>query len=350
MEKIISGIQQIGIGVPDVYQAFDWYKKNFGMSLSLFDDNGVAALMLPYTNHQPQNRHAVLALNLRGGGGFEVWQYTTRTPVAPTFKVALGDLGIFICKIKSEDVALTYTALKGAGLEVLNEPQKTSYGSVHFYLKDPYGNLFEVIENIPFFSKGTGLTGGAAGAGIGVSDMEASIRFYAEVLEYDKIIYDQTGIFQDLTPLEGGGKIFRRVLLTHSMPREGSFSRLLGPSQIELFEAKDYEAQKIYADRQWGDLGYIHICFDVKNMAFIKADCSAKGVPFRVDSGSNDFDMGEAAGHFAYIEDPDGTLIELVETFKIPIIKKWGWHLNLKKRNPQKALPDWMIKFLKYAG
>ena len=32
--------------------------------------------------------------------------------------------------------------------------------------------------------------------------------------------------------------------------------------------------------------------------------------------------MGEAAGHFSYIQDPDGTLIEFVETHKVPILKK----------------------------
>ena len=350
MKKIISGIQQIGIGVPNVYQAFDWYKKNFGMSVPLFDDNGVAALMLPYTNNQPQNRHAVLALNLKGGGGFEIWQYTTRTPVAADFKVELGDLGIFICKVKCDNVKSTYAAFKSANLELLSEPQQAPDGSAHFYLKDPYNNVFEVIENLPFFGKGRGHTGGSAGAGIGVSNMAASIQFYSEVLGYDKIIYDKTDVFQDLSSLEGGDKTFRRVLLTYSKPREGSFSRLLGSSHIELFEAKNSKPRRVFADRQWGDLGFIHICFDVKNMALVKMDCEEKGAPFRVDSGGNDFDMGEAAGHFAYIEDPDGTLIELVETLKIPIIKKLGWHLNLKKRKPEKALPDWLLKLLKYAG
>lgn len=61
------------------------------------------------------------------------------------------------------------------------------------------------------------------------------------------------------------------------------------------------------------------------------------------------FDMGEAAGHFAYIEDPDGTLIEFVETHKIPIIKKLGLYLNLRKRNPHKPLPDYILKALKYS-
>ena len=58
--------------------------------------------------------------------------------------------------------------------------------------------------------------------------------------------------------------------------------------------------------------------------------------------------MGDASGLFSYIEDDDGTLIEFVETQKIPIFKKLGWSYNLKKHNPEKPLPDWMIKALKF--
>jgi hypothetical protein len=54
--------------------------------------------------------------------------------------------------------------------------------------------------------------------------------------------------------------------------------------------------------------------------------------------------MGEAAGHFSYIEDPDGTLIEFVETHKIPILKKIGWYLDIRKRDALKPLPRWMVK------
>jgi hypothetical protein len=61
------------------------------------------------------------------------------------------------------------------------------------------------------------------------------------------------------------------------------------------------------------------------------------------------FDMGEAAGHFAYIEDPDGTLIEFVETHKVPIIKALGWYLNMTKRDPHKPLPAWMIRTLSFS-
>jgi hypothetical protein len=59
--------------------------------------------------------------------------------------------------------------------------------------------------------------------------------------------------------------------------------------------------------------------------------------------------MGEAAGYFSYIEDPDGALIEFVETHKIPILKKFGWYLNLRKRDPHKSLPDWIVNALKFS-
>ena len=54
--------------------------------------------------------------------------------------------------------------------------------------------------------------------------------------------------------------------------------------------------------------------------------------------------MGDSAGRFSYIEDPDGTLIEFVETHRVPIFKKIGWYMDIRKRDPSKPLPDWMVK------
>jgi hypothetical protein len=71
----------------------------------------------------------------------------------------------------------------------------------------------------------------------------------------------------------------------------------------------------------------------------------AKGYSFTIDS-EDSFAMEHASGRFCYMEDPDGTLIELVETHKVPVLKKLGFYLNLKKRNLEKPLPDWMIKLL----
>jgi catechol 2,3-dioxygenase-like lactoylglutathione lyase family enzyme len=349
MEKMISGIQQVGIGIPHVYDAWKWYRKYFSMNVPIFDEAAEAGLMLPYTGGVPQKRHAVLAINMKGGGGFEIWQYTERTPEAASEKILLGDLGIFACRVKSTDVQATYDYFQSEGLHLAGQVETLPNGQKHFFVLDPYGNVFEVVENKEWFGTGKDLTGGAAGCIIGVSNIENARRLYTDILGYDTVIYDQTGEFEDLKPLPGGKNVFRRVLLSHSKPRQGGFSKLFGPSEIELIQVLDRVPKKIFENRFWGDLGFIHLCFDVVGMEHLEKECEEKGFPFTVNSRKSlngKFDMGEAAGHFSYIEDPDGTLIEFVETLKIPIIKKIGWYLDLKKRDDTKPLPNWMVKSL----
>lgn len=341
----IAGIQQIGIGVPNVYEAQKWYKDNLGYDVAIFDEAAEANLMLPYTDNKPQSRHAVLAYNMQGGGGFEIWQYTSRTPVYPDFDIQLGDLGIFACKIKTKDVQKAYKEYKTKDITILSKPSKMPNEKFHFFIKDPYNNIFEIEENTDQLINYNKITAGNSGVIIGVKDIEASKVFYSEILGYDSVIYEKEGQFDDLTHLPGGDKTFKRVLLSHSKKRVGAFSPLLGDSQIELIQVVDRKAELIFKNRLWGDLGYIHLCYDVLDMSEIKTSCENLGHPFTVDS-ANSFDMGEAAGHFTYVEAPEGTLVEFVETHKIPIMKKIGWYLNLKKRGQTKPLPNWFFKLL----
>jgi len=118
--------------------------------------------------------------------------------------------------------------------------------------------------------------------------------------------------------------------------------------KMELVQAIDSERQSIFKDRIWGDLGFIHLCFDIRNMDVLKNDCEKSGYPFTVDSEKS-FDMGQAAGRFSYIEDPDGTLIEFVETHKVPVIKKFRWYFDLDNRDQSKPLATWMLKALRFS-
>jgi catechol 2,3-dioxygenase-like lactoylglutathione lyase family enzyme len=343
--KFISGIQQIGIGVSDVHAAFKWYRQHFGMDVPVFEEAATAALMLPYTGGEPRDRHAILAMNMQGGGGMEIWQYTNRTPLSPNFQPLLGDLGINVAKMKTRNLDAAFDFLRKKGANILTQPAQRPDGQRHFFVKDPWGNPFEVVTTDDWFSPSDrAVTGGVFGAIIGVSDLDRSKRFYTDILGYDQITCDQTGIFADLTGVDGGIGQFRRMILRHSEQRKGPFSQLLGATEIELVQSLDRSPRKIFEQRLWGDLGYIHLCFDIYGMAEMKAECAAKGHPFTVDS-SGSFDMGEAAGYFSYIEDPDSTLIEFVETHKIPILKKIGWYLDLRKRgNPARPLPKLMLK------
>ena len=355
MDKyIISGIQQVGIGVENFETAWKYYIDVFNMDVRILEDDTVAELMLPYTGNVPQKRHAAIVINMQGGGGFEIWQYSNRKPKTIDFDINLGDFGVFAAKIKSRNVNQTFKEFSNnPKVEILGGLNKTIDNSDTFFMKDPFGNVFQIVQNDEIFRDEKRSTGGPIGAIIGVSDIDKSLVVYRDILGYDEIISDETGIFEDLSALNSGTQKFRRVLLTHSKPRVGGFSKLFGQSYIELIQAFDREPQKIYKDRFWGDPGFIQICMDVRNMSALKTKCESLGFPFTVDSSVkhndiNSFDMGEAAGHFTYIEDPDGNLIEFVETHKIPIMKKLGLSLNMRKRDPEKPLPNWLLSALRF--
>ena len=67
-----------------------------------------------------------------------------------------------------------------------------------FFIKDPYGNIFQLVEAADWFMNENKATGGSYGAIIGVSDIEKSRVVYSEILGYDEVVYDSTGIFPDL--------------------------------------------------------------------------------------------------------------------------------------------------------
>ncbi|MBQ1693505.1 MAG: VOC family protein, partial [Bacteroidales bacterium] len=156
------------------------------------------------------------------------------------------------------------------------------------------------------------------------------------------------GIFDDWNIMPGCTERYRRVLLAPSGQGKGAFAGLMGKNTIELVQALDHTPRKIFEGRQWGDPGFIQICFDVCGTDALGAHCAALGHPFTVDScpDGQKFNMGDAAGRFTYIEDPDGTLIEFVETEKVPVVKKLGWFIDLKKRDPQKELPKFLFRLM----
>ena len=349
---VIGGIQQIGIGVVNLKEAWKWYIDQFGMDCRIFEEEAAAELMLPFTGDLPRNRHAILTLNLQSGGGFEVWQHKGRDPLQKKDEIKLGDLGIIACKMKVKNINEAFTFYKKRTSVMQGEHSPDPSGKKNFLLKDPYGNIFQMVEGNNWFMNENKISGGTYGAIIGVSDIEKARIVYSDILGYDIVTYDSTGVFPDFAGLPGGEIVLRRMLLRRSEPVKGPFSRVLGNSEIELISSGE-PGKKIYEGRLWGDPGFIHMCFDIGNMDKLRSYCAEKGFPFRVDSKRShegqSFDMGEAAGHFAYIEDPDGTLIEFVETHKVPILKKFGWYLNLKKRDPEKPLPDWILKTLKFS-
>ena len=350
MSYTIQGIQHLGVGVPNHQEAWNWYKKFFGLDISVFNAEAEAPLMTIYTKGDVISKRAAMIFNLKGGCAMEVVCPSTFKATHSDKTFQLGDLGIYIGWIKSPNVKQAFNFFKTNGANVISEISKLPNNWDTFYVKDINGLIFQVIPADDFFTKSPQYsTGGISGCSIGVSDINKALEFYS-ILGYDEIIYDETNIFKDWDNINGGTGNFRRVLVTQSKPSGGGFSKLSGTTYIELVQdISDRKPLKIYEDRLWGDIGFVHLGFDIRNMKVLGNKLNTLGFGFTCDT-KEVLSMGENTRvHCTYTEDPDGTLIELIEVYKIPIIEKLGIFLNVEKRDPSKPLPNIMLKALKFS-
>jgi catechol 2,3-dioxygenase-like lactoylglutathione lyase family enzyme len=342
MNWVISGVQQIGIGVKDAEASFKWYRQNFGMNVPVFKDAARANLMTRYTSGKAEDRYAILAMNMQGGGGMEIWQYTSKVSVDRTFQPVLGDAGIYAAKMKALRIDDAFKHFQSKGFAISKEIRKTPDNLRTFFTRDPDGNIFQVVESNDWFKRHGHFTGGVTGAIIGVSSIDQSLELYKTILGATDVVYDVKDNAPDLQELNTSGGKVRRVLIAAKHHGLGAFGRLLGRPYVELVEVEGHKPRKIYEGRNWGDMGFIHLCFDIRNMKALGEAAKKVGHEFTVDSADS-FDMGKAAGHFTYVEDRDGTLIEFVETHKVPVMAKLGLYINLRDRDPKKPLPNWMV-------
>lgn len=348
MNYVIHGIQHIGVAVPEHELAWKWFRKHFGLDVPFFNDEANADLMTIYTGGKVISKRAAMVLNLKGGAAMEVICPSTFKARHADVLHQLGDYGIYISWVKSADVKNSYDFMKESGAEMLSEVTKMPNGWDTFYFKDPNGLIYQVVPIADFYTSTPLPNGGLAGCSIGVSDMDKAIGFYS-LLGYDEVMQDESGIFDDWNTLQNGSSKFRRVLLTQKNQSPGGFAELIGKTFIELVQdLSDRKPVKIFADRYWGDIGFAHLGFDVRNMEAIGEELDKAGYGFTCDT-KDVLSMGESTKvHCTYTEDPDGTLIELIEVYKIPILEKLGIYLNVEKRPFSKPHPKLMLKALKF--
>jgi catechol 2,3-dioxygenase-like lactoylglutathione lyase family enzyme len=139
--------------------------------------------------------------------------------------------------------------------------------------------------------------------GLTVSDLDASLVFYRDVLELDVIdVLDVDG--PEISRLVGVPGAHLRI----------AFLRLVG-IQLELLEYVEPE-QRTYGRRN-SDVGAAHVCFRITDLDAAHAELTAHGVeflsePLRVADGPH------AGRGIVYFRDPDGITLELLEDAREP--------------------------------
>ncbi len=345
----INGLQHIGIGVKNHAASWKWFRTYFKMDIPFFNAESEAPLMVVYTKGKVINKRAAMVMNLKGGAAMEIVHPVSFTPKEPDFEPKIGDIGIFLCGIKSDDVELSRSLFTKDAIEV-SPITLTSENKKTFFVKDINGLNFQVTEGDQWFSKSSYPTGGVSGCTVGVSDINKSLIFYKDLLGFDDVVYDKEGFFEDFaSSLPNGNGKFRRVKLVQSKPIVGNFSDFTGEQYIELVQSTDdYSPKKIWKGRIWGDVGFLHIGLDVKGMHKLRNIFSNSNHPFTCDS-KDALTMGASTKvHCTYLDDPDGILIEMIEVFKLPLIEKLGFYLHLEKYDPKKPLPKLLLKSLRF--
>lgn len=137
--------------------------------------------------------------------------------------------------------------------------------------------------------------------GITVKDLDASIRFYHDVLGLP--------FSNEPSPWFDGPGLGPAVGVPGAALRQVSL--LLGDTTVELLEYRNPPSQTT-APMPSNNIGASHIAFLVDDIRAKKAELEAKGIEFF--SEVNTVDEGVLAGwRWVYFADPDGYPLELVE-------------------------------------
>ena len=138
--------------------------------------------------------------------------------------------------------------------------------------------------------------------GITVRDLDASIRFYHDVLGLE--------FSNEPSPWFEGEELGRAVGIPGSAGLR-QVSLLLGDTTLELLEY-NHPPSETTAPLDSNNLGASHIAFLVSDIQAKKAELETKGIEFY--SPVNVVDEGVLAGwRWVYFSDPDGYSLELVE-------------------------------------
>lgn len=340
----IHGIQHVGVAVSQMERSLLFYRKVLGMDIPFFDSIQAAPLMQVFTRQDVVTKRASMVMNLKGGSAMEIIQATSFTPQPMPADFLLGDLGVFALHMRAASLPEAKNLLQQKRIEFSDEVADP-LGKGRVSLKDPDGQFIVIVEDDQIYEPTTHPIGGVGGISIGVSDTNAAKAFYA-LLGFDQVLYEATAVFADFASLPGGEQPLTRVILGTKTAAEGPFGAVIGYSRLELIATPNRKGQKIFRNRIWGDVGFVHIGFDIFDMKGLAERLAQNNIEFKCDSTSA-LSMGKTQVHCAYVVDPDGILIELIEVYRIPIIEKLGLFINVHGRRASKHLPRWILKLLR---
>lgn len=310
------GACHVGIWVTNMEKALVFYRDILGLKV-LNDFSGEEYKLREVIGKSVEMRVIILGVSAKlDRSCIKLVQFLSGPYPNSTYRVPFnrrwGDIGYCEFCFEVLNVEKTYTEMKEKGaesaMEVTRFSEKGADGkevvSAYAYIRDPEGTLVEFDE--PWLVRKTGTVDKKfAGiirldhVGFGVTDMDRSVTFYKDILGFNKVIYDIEG--ESAMSKLVGEPLRRRLVMLHNENDGGC---------IELIQAfPPFKARPLSLESRWGDIGLMEMGVEVKDIDKVCQTLVEKKVRFICAPGP----VKQLNAKHAYIRDPDGLMIELIE-------------------------------------
>jgi len=223
-------------------QSFDKEKLKLFFENNLFYKN-IEILSSNFKNFNSSESKKIY-FNYEGGIGFSFSDI--KTEFDENFEIDLNTSNVLGFKLKSDIIENSFLKIKD---KVFNSQLKIYFSplNVKHYSFISNDLLFQVYsEENDFFLKNDNSNGGVNGIIIGVENTEKALDFYNNVLQYDKIIFQEDNIFSDFKFVQFENIKIKRTIITQSEPFDITHNNFFGNNTIELIEVIDKNINQIH--------------------------------------------------------------------------------------------------------
>jgi len=314
---MIRGIDHITICVNDMDKALNFYQEILGFKKVLIDYFGVLAGMDKVVG-KPNVKVRMMLLKSEnigplGQGLIKLVQFLPPFKAKPVnVEHVWSDIGISEVALNVINMEKILAKMKDNNIEIVLPPQHDTFDNkevVYAYIRDPDGSLVELVEWVKCkdFLGGRARIEGVNHISIGVNDMEKSLLFYRDVFGFQEVFLDSTGV----------------VILPPALKREGTPDSLnlrlvmlannYRDGWLEMAQhVPPYKPKHKLVYPEWAHIGHMEFSIGVSNIAKTYEELRKRNVDFLCPPKTVNFpSLGE--WKFAYVIDPDGLLVSLVE-------------------------------------
>jgi catechol 2,3-dioxygenase-like lactoylglutathione lyase family enzyme len=304
------GVDHVGIGVGDMDKAMEFYGRRLGFTRVLFDHVGELPGLEPLT-HRPKRKARTVMLRHEnttplGSGHVKLVQVLDGDGPPPMPAAQhYGEVGICeVCLHTRGTEAVHRRLVDELGCESLMEPlsavlEPNGVSCDLSYVADPWRGKVELIDwtGLRKALPGKPRLEGVNHVAFGVSDMAATREFYSH-LGFTDLLFESKGFFDAMAPWYSGPLPDQHMVLVRPEQGAGIEPVRLSPLAPE-------------ARGQWGHVGPMEFAVGVSNIDLAVTQLQQAGVEFH--SEPQTVDVGTGEWKYAYLQDPDGLYVSLVE-------------------------------------